>query len=134
MEKNDLAMMKAENERLATDLERLKQRVREEITRTQAGVRLDLNLEKCLFCFCFCLVFLSPISSLSFVVYKNLFTEKVCVVLCCVGRMRESSSGQELKIKEVDTRIEREIAELKTSIQASKVRPRPSQKNTYLNS
>ena len=49
MEKNDLAMMKAENERLATDLERLKQRLREEITRTQAGVRLDLNLEKGLF-------------------------------------------------------------------------------------
>ena len=46
-----------------------------------------------------------------------------CVLLCCIGRMRESSSGQELKIKEVDTRIEREIAELKTSIQASKVRP-----------
>ena len=48
-----------------------------------------------------------------------------CVLLCCIGRMRESSSGQELKIKEVDTRIEREIAELKTSIQASKVRPSP---------
>ena len=46
MEKNDLAMMKAENDRLVTDLERLKQRLREEITRTQAGVRLDLNLEK----------------------------------------------------------------------------------------
>ncbi len=36
--------------------------------------------------------------------------------------MREESSGQELKIKEVDTRIEREIADLRTSIQASKVR------------
>ena len=36
------------------------------------------------------------------------------------GRMRESSSGQELKIKEVDTRIEREIAEVRTAIQASK--------------
>ena len=35
--------------------------------------------------------------------------------------MREASSGQELKIKEVDTRIEREIAELRTAIQASKV-------------
>lgn len=46
MEKNDLSMMKAENDRLVTDLERLKQRLREEITRTQAGVRLDLNLEK----------------------------------------------------------------------------------------
>lgn len=84
MEKNDLAMLKAENDRLSTDIEKLKQRLREEITRTQAGVRLDLNLEK--------------------------------------GRMREQSSGQELKIKEVDTRIEQEIAALRTAIQSSKVR------------
>lgn len=82
-EKNDLAMLKAENDRLVTDIEKLKQRLREEITRTQAGVRLDLNLEK--------------------------------------GRMREQSSGQELKIKEVDTRIEQEIANLRTAIQSSKV-------------
>ncbi|KAF8905231.1 DUF1640-domain-containing protein [Gymnopilus junonius] len=82
MEKNDLAMIKAENDRLMNDVEKLKQRLREEIMRTQAGVRLDLNLEK--------------------------------------GRMREESSGQELKIKEVDTRIEQEIAGLRTAIQASK--------------
>ncbi|KAN0088593.1 Protein of unknown function (DUF1640) domain containing protein [Tylopilus felleus] len=82
MEKNDLAMIKAENDRLQADMQKLKQRLREEITRTQAGVRLDLNLEK--------------------------------------GRMREESSGQELKIKEVDTRIEQEIANLRTTMQASK--------------
>jgi len=82
-EKNDLAMVKAENERLLADIEKLKQRLREEISRTQGGVRLDLNLEK--------------------------------------GRMREESSGQELKITEVDTRIEQEIASLRTAIQASKV-------------
>ncbi|KZT70737.1 DUF1640-domain-containing protein [Daedalea quercina L-15889] len=81
-EKNELAMVKAENDRLLTDIEKLKQRLREEITRTQAGVRLDLNLEK--------------------------------------GRMREENSKQELKMKEVDTRIEQEIASLRTSIQASK--------------
>lgn len=46
MEKNDISLMKAENDRLVTDLEKLKGRLREEITRTQAGVRLDLNLEK----------------------------------------------------------------------------------------
>ena len=84
MEKNELAMIKAENDRLVTDIEKLKQRLREEITRTQAGVRLDLNLEK--------------------------------------GRMREETSKQELKIKEVDTRIEQEIAALRTYIQGSKVR------------
>lgn len=83
MEKNDVAMIKAENDRLVSDIEKLKQRLREEITRTQAGVRLDLNLEK--------------------------------------GRMREESSGQELKVKEVDTRIEQEIAGLRMAIQASKV-------------
>lgn len=38
--------LKAENERLLGDIEKLKQKLREEISRTQAGVRLDLNLEK----------------------------------------------------------------------------------------
>lgn len=83
-EKNDLMMIKAENDRLLTDIERLKQRLREEISRTQAGVRLDLNLEK--------------------------------------GRIREEASRQELKMKEVDTRIEQEIAGLRAAIQSSKVR------------
>ncbi|KAI0272631.1 DUF1640-domain-containing protein [Gloeopeniophorella convolvens] len=73
---------KAENDRLLTDLEKLKQRLREEISRTQAGVRLDLNLEK--------------------------------------GRIREEASRQELKMKEVDTRIEQEIAGLRAAIQSSK--------------
>jgi hypothetical protein len=82
MEKNDLATLKAENDRLVNDIEKLKQRLKEEITRTQAGVRLDLNLEK--------------------------------------GRMREESAGQELKIKEVDRRIEQEIAGLRSAIQNSK--------------
>jgi hypothetical protein len=76
-------MIKAETDRLAIDLEKLRQRLREDIARTQSGVRLDLNLEK--------------------------------------GRMREDVSGQELKIKEVDTRIEQEIANLRTAIQSSKV-------------
>ncbi len=64
------------------DVEKLKQRLREEITRTQAGVRLDLNLEK--------------------------------------GRIRDESGQQELKIKEVDTRIESEIAGLRTQIEQAK--------------
>ena len=39
-------LMKSENERLMADTEKIKQRLREEIARTMAGVRLDLNLEK----------------------------------------------------------------------------------------
>ncbi|THU83863.1 hypothetical protein K435DRAFT_784025 [Dendrothele bispora CBS 962.96] len=61
---------------------KLKQQVREEITRTQAGVRLDLNLEK--------------------------------------GRLREETSGQDQKMKEMEYKIEQEIAGLRTAIQASK--------------
>lgn len=81
-EKNDLTLMKQENDQLRADLEKLKQRLREEITRTMAGVRLDLNLEK--------------------------------------GRIRDEASQQELKIKEVDTRIESEIAGLRTQIEQAK--------------
>ncbi|KAJ2713655.1 Protein fmp32, mitochondrial [Coemansia spiralis] len=46
MEKTDFSMMKAENERLQGEVNKLKQKLREEITRTQAGVRLDMSLEK----------------------------------------------------------------------------------------
>ncbi|KAG8746204.1 hypothetical protein FRC10_005720 [Ceratobasidium sp. 414] len=82
LEKNDVALMKADNDRLVTDVEKLKARLREEIARTQAGVRLDLNLEK--------------------------------------GRIRDESSVQELKIREVDTRVESEISGLRTAIEQSK--------------
>ncbi|KAG9048804.1 hypothetical protein FS837_012006 [Tulasnella sp. UAMH 9824] len=82
VEKNDISLMKAENDRLAADLEKLKARLREEITRTQAGVRLDLNLEK--------------------------------------GRIRDETSVQELKLREVETRIESEMAGLRTAIETAK--------------
>jgi len=82
VEKNDISLMKAENDRLMSDLEKLKGRLREEITRTQAGVRLDLNLEK--------------------------------------GRIRDETGMQELKLREVETRIESEMAGLRTAIETSK--------------
>ena len=46
LERSDFVLMKSENERLMADVEKLKQRLREEIARTTAGVLLDLNLEK----------------------------------------------------------------------------------------
>lgn len=46
LEHNDFALMKTTHERLMNDIERVRAKLREEITRTQAGVRLDLNLEK----------------------------------------------------------------------------------------
>ena len=65
------------------DVEKLKQRLREEITRTQAGVRLDLNLEK--------------------------------------GRIRDESSVQVLKLKEVAARMESEVAAVRTQMESSKM-------------
>ncbi|KAG0226080.1 hypothetical protein BGW41_004279 [Actinomortierella wolfii] len=46
LEKNDFSLTNTNNERLISEIEKLRQRLREEIARTQAGVRLDLNLEK----------------------------------------------------------------------------------------
>ena len=82
IEKNDFSIMKAENERLQAQVEKLRQRLKEEIVRAQANVRLDLNLEK--------------------------------------GRVRDEASGQEIRMKETDTRIESEIAGLRTQMEAIK--------------
>lgn len=90
LERSDFVLMKSENERLMADTEKIKQRLREEIARTMAGVRLDLNLEKGTY---------------------DLLTP---------GRIRDESSVHALKIKEVDTRIESEIAGVRTSIQSAK--------------
>lgn len=46
MDKSEFNNLKKEQENLRTDLTNLKNRLKEEITRSQAGVRLDLNLEK----------------------------------------------------------------------------------------
>ncbi|CAO3625687.1 unnamed protein product [Mucor fragilis] len=82
IEKNDFSIMKTENERLQAQVEKLRQRLKEEIVRAQANVRLDLNLEK--------------------------------------GRVRDEASGQEIRMKETDTRIESDIAGLRTQMEAIK--------------
>jgi hypothetical protein len=70
------------HERLANDIAKLSSRLRDEIGRTQASVRLDLNLEK--------------------------------------GRIREEAVGQELKIKEAESRIEQEVATLREKLEQVK--------------
>lgn len=66
-------LSKADKRLRPGEVEKLKQQLRENITRAQAGVRLDLNLEK--------------------------------------GRIRDELSARDLKLKEVDTRIESEVRE-----------------------
>ncbi|PVV02596.1 hypothetical protein BB560_002944, partial [Smittium megazygosporum] len=46
IEKTDFAILKAENERLSGEVQKLKQKLNEEISKTQASVKLDMSLEK----------------------------------------------------------------------------------------
>ena len=46
MEKNDLEMLRAENDRLMGELDKLGRRMREELNDTQSKIRIDLSLEK----------------------------------------------------------------------------------------
>ncbi|VVT57206.1 uncharacterized protein SAPINGB_P005587 [Magnusiomyces paraingens] len=83
LDKTDATRIATENERLKTDIDKLRQKFKEEIAKQQASVRLDLNLEK--------------------------------------GRVREESSKQELKIAETRSRIDQEMSNFKTQIEATKL-------------
>ncbi|KAK5132565.1 hypothetical protein LTR08_008882 [Meristemomyces frigidus] len=76
------SLTRGTHERLTNDLAKLNSRLRDEVQRTQASVRLDLNLEK--------------------------------------GRIREEANSQDLKIKETETRIEQESAQLRERLEAVK--------------
>ncbi|KAL8727974.1 MAG: hypothetical protein Q9181_005513 [Wetmoreana brouardii] len=82
LDSSDTSVTLASHERLSNDIAKLNSRLRDEIGRAQASVRLDLNLEK--------------------------------------GRIREEAKGQELKIKETETRIEQEVAGLRERVETVK--------------
>ncbi|KAL8836549.1 MAG: hypothetical protein Q9170_002869 [Blastenia crenularia] len=82
MDSSDTSVTLASHERLSNDIAKLNSRLRDEMSRAQASVRLDLNLEK--------------------------------------GRIREEAKGQELKIKETETRIEQEVAGLRERVEGVK--------------
>ncbi|EFW99395.1 mitochondrial protein [Grosmannia clavigera kw1407] len=73
---------KTAHERLANEIAKFNSRLRDDVGRTQASVRLDLNLEK--------------------------------------GRIREEAVGQELKVKETETKIEQEVAALRQQLEQVK--------------
>ncbi|CAN6648805.1 hypothetical protein TRVA0_023S01156 [Trichomonascus vanleenenianus] len=83
MDKTEGTRVMNEHDRLTTDLDKLRQKFKEEISKSKASVRLDLNLEK--------------------------------------GRIREESAVHERKIKEVETRIDQELANFKTMIEGTKL-------------
>lgn len=83
LDKTDATRIATENERLITDIDKLRQKFKEELAKQQASVRLDLNLEK--------------------------------------GRIREETAVQELKLAETGSRIDQELANFKTQIQATKL-------------
>lgn len=83
LDKTDATRIATENERLITDIDKLRQKFKEELAKQQASVRLDLNLEK--------------------------------------GRIREETSVQEIKLAETASRIDQELANFKTQIEATKL-------------
>jgi hypothetical protein len=87
LEKNEFTLIKSENSRLARDLEKLRIHMAEELRRTQSDVKLELTLEKVL-----CL---SKMKS----------------------RIRDEQSAQELKIREIDSKVDTEISQVNTSIE-----------------
>jgi len=46
LDKNEFASTKNEHDRLSVEIEKLRQKFKEEVNKIQASVRLDLNLEK----------------------------------------------------------------------------------------
>jgi hypothetical protein len=46
LDKNEFTTTKNEHDRLTVEIEKLRQKFREEVSKIQASVRLDLNLEK----------------------------------------------------------------------------------------
>ncbi|KAK9475659.1 hypothetical protein V1514DRAFT_349388 [Lipomyces japonicus] len=82
LDKTDSTQIRNEHERIMANMDKLRTQLKDEIAKSQANVRLDLNLEK--------------------------------------GRIREEAAVHELKIKETDTRIDSELANVKTQIEAVK--------------
>jgi hypothetical protein len=80
---SEASVTRSSHDRLANELDKLRSRLREEVARTQASVRLDLNLEK--------------------------------------GRIREETGGMENAVREVETRIETEVARLREMVEQVKV-------------
>ncbi|SCU91111.1 LANO_0D10792g1_1 [Lachancea nothofagi CBS 11611] len=81
-DRSEFHTIKSEHEGIRNDLEKLRTRLREEITKTNAGFKLDLSLEK--------------------------------------GRIREESSHHDMQIKEIDTRIDQEVSNMKMQIDSVK--------------
>jgi hypothetical protein len=83
VDRSDFNMLKTENERLLAEIDKLSQKLNEEVKKTHGGVKLDLNLEK--------------------------------------GRIREETSRLELELTKTGTKIESEIAGLRTQMETIKI-------------
>lgn len=81
-DRSEIHNIQNEYERVRTDLDKLRNKLREEITKANAGFKLDLSLEK--------------------------------------GRIREESSHHDLQIKEIDTRIDQEVTNMRMQIDSVK--------------
>lgn len=81
--KQDFGLLKAEGDRNLSEVESLRQRLKEETTRATAGVRLDLSFER--------------------------------------GRIREDLSTRDIRIREIDGRLDNELGMIRANNAAIKV-------------
>jgi hypothetical protein len=81
--KQDFGLLRGESDRCLSEVESLRQRLKEETTRTTAGVRLDLSFER--------------------------------------GRIREELGARDIRIREIDGRLDSELAALRVNNAAIKV-------------
>lgn len=81
-DRSEFHSIQTEHESIRNDIEKLRTKLREEITKANAGFKLDLSLEK--------------------------------------GRIREESSHHDIQIKEIDTRIDQEVSNMKMQIDSVK--------------
>lgn len=81
-DRSEFHNLQNEYERVRKDLDKQKNKVKEEITKANASFKLDLSLEK--------------------------------------GRIREESSHHDMQIKEIDTKIDREVTNMRMQIDSVK--------------
>ncbi|XP_065608745.1 mitochondrial calcium uniporter regulator 1-like [Cyrtonyx montezumae] len=99
--KSELSALRSENERIKLELQQIKKQVMDEITRVRADNKLNLNLEK------------SRVKELHSLNERKLLEMRTEIV--------ELHAQQDRALTQIDRRIDREVADLKTMLESHKL-------------
>ncbi|XP_065608896.1 mitochondrial calcium uniporter regulator 1-like [Cyrtonyx montezumae] len=101
LERSELSALRSENERIKLELQQIKKQVMDEITRVHADNKLNLNLEK------------SRVKELHSLNERKLLEMRTEIV--------ELHAQQDRALTQIDRRIDREVADLKTMLESHKL-------------